>query len=147
MFAFALSRGLLLFVDTCCNTDCLLVYRLCGQHCCVSVVNILRRKVCTELVGQDSSVGIATCYGLEGPGIESRLERDFPYLSRQALVPVHPPVRWVPGIKRPGRGLDHRRLSSAEVKERVELYLNSSSGPSWPVLRRSSHFTHKTLFL
>jgi hypothetical protein len=39
-----------------------------------------------------------------------------------------------PGVKRPERGLDHSPPSSAEVKERVELYLYSPSGPSWPVL-------------
>jgi hypothetical protein len=40
----------------------------------------------------------------------------------------------IPGAKRPGRGIDHPPPSSAEVKERVELYLYSPSGPSWPVL-------------
>jgi hypothetical protein len=39
-----------------------------------------------------------------------------------------------PGVKRPGRGVNHSPLSSAEVKERVELYLYSPSGPSWSVL-------------
>jgi hypothetical protein len=39
-----------------------------------------------------------------------------------------------PGVKRPGRGVDHPPPSSAEIKERVELYLYSPSGPSWPVL-------------
>jgi hypothetical protein len=39
-----------------------------------------------------------------------------------------------PEVKRPGRGFDHLPPSSAEVKERVELYLYSPSGPSWPVL-------------
>jgi len=39
-----------------------------------------------------------------------------------------------PGIKRPGRGVDHPPPSSAEVKERVELYLCCISGPLWPVL-------------
>ena len=39
-----------------------------------------------------------------------------------------------PGINRPGRGIDHPPPSTAEIKERVELYLYSSSGPSWPVL-------------
>jgi hypothetical protein len=43
--------------------------------------------------------------------------------------------KWVPGlfpgVKRPGRGVDHPPLSSARVKERVELYLYSPSGPSW----------------
>jgi hypothetical protein len=31
--------------------------------------------------GPDSSVGIATAYGLVGPGIESQWGRDFPHLS------------------------------------------------------------------
>jgi len=39
-----------------------------------------------------------------------------------------------PGVKRQGRGVDHPPQSSAEVKERVELYLYSPSGPSWYVL-------------
>jgi hypothetical protein len=38
-----------------------------------------------------------------------------------------------PGVKRPGRGVDHTP-SSAEVKKRVELYPYSPFGPSWPVL-------------
>ena len=40
----------------------------------------------------------------------------------------------------PGRGFDPRSLSSAEVKERVKLYLYSPSGPSSPVLGRTLHF-------
>jgi hypothetical protein len=35
---------------------------------------------------------------------------------------------------RPGRGVDHPLLSSAEVKERVELYIHSLSGAAWPVM-------------
>ena len=38
------------------------------------------------------------------------------------------------GVKRPGRGVEHPTPSSAEVKERVELYLYFPSGPSWPVI-------------
>ena len=50
-----------------------------------------------------SVVGLATRYGLEGPGIESRCGRDFPHLSRPALGPIQPPVQWVPGLSR-GKG-------------------------------------------
>ena len=38
------------------------------------------------------------------------------------------------GVKQPGCGIDHPPPSSAEVKERVQLYLCSPSVPSWPVL-------------
>jgi len=73
-------------------------------------------------------------YGLEGPGIESRWGRDFPHPSRPAVGPTQPPIQWVPGIKRPGRDFDHPPPSSAEGKEKVELYLYSPSELSWPVL-------------
>jgi hypothetical protein len=81
-------------------------------------------------------VGTVTRYGLDGPGMESRWGRDFPLPSRPALGPNQPPIQWVPGVKRPGSGADHPPSSSARVKERVELYLYSPSGPSWPVLGR-----------
>jgi hypothetical protein len=86
-------------------------------------------------VDRDSSVGIATRYGLDGPGIESRWGARFS-APVQTDPGVHPPYYTMgtgsfPGVKRPGRGIDHPPSSSAEVKERVELYLYSPSGPSW----------------
>jgi hypothetical protein len=41
-----------------------------------------------SIVGRDSSVGIVTGYGLDGPGIEFRLGRVFSHLSRPALVSI-----------------------------------------------------------
>ena len=51
-------------------------------------------------VGRDSSVSIATRYGLDRPGIESRCGRDFPHPSRPVLRPTLPPVQWVTGVSR-----------------------------------------------
>jgi hypothetical protein len=49
------------------------------------------------------SVGIATRYGLDGSGIESRKGgggRDFPHPSRPALGSTQTPVPWIPALSR-----------------------------------------------
>jgi len=55
-----------------------------------------------------------------------------------ALGPTQAPVQWVLGPVLWGKAtravLTTPSPSSAEVNERVELYLYSPSGPSWPVL-------------
>ena len=50
------------------------------------------------MCGPGNVVSIATAYGLDGPGIESRWERDFPHLSRPVLRPTQPSVQWVPDL-------------------------------------------------
>jgi hypothetical protein len=60
-------------------------------------------------VGRDSSVGIATRYGLDLAGIESRWGRDFPHRSRPALGPTQPPIQWVPSLFLRGKSAGARR--------------------------------------
>ena len=78
-------------------------------------------------MGRDSSVGIATRYELDGPGIEFRWGARF-----SAPVQTGPGAHPAPytmgtgsfsGLKRPGRGVDYPLPSIGEVKEKVELYL------------------------
>ena len=49
--------------------------------------------------GQRSSVGIATYYGLDGPGSNPGGDEIF-RPSRPALGPTQAPVKWVPGLSR-----------------------------------------------
>jgi len=76
-------------------------------------------------MGRDSSVGIATRYGLEGPGIECRCEVRFS-APVQTGRGAHPATYTMgtgslPGVKRPGRAVDQPPPSTAEVKKRVQL--------------------------
>ena len=77
----------------------------------------------TEMVslyalGGDSVVGVATHYGLEGPGIESRWGTSFS-VPVQIGPGAHPASYTMgteslsPGVKRPGSGVDHPSPSSA----------------------------------
>ena len=84
-------------------------------------------------MGRNSSVGIATRYGLDGPGIESR----WGGVTFSAPVQTDPgahPASYTTGtgsflgVKWPGRGADHPPLSDPG------LYLYSPSGPQWPVM-------------
>jgi len=65
-----------------------------------------------------SSVGIATDYGLEGPGSNPSGDDIF-HPCRLALGPTPPPVKWVPGTGkvRLGRAAEHSAPSSAVVME------------------------------
>jgi hypothetical protein len=88
------------------------------------------------------------------PHLAPRLKKEYSYTSGPGLrslqsdslrnwrsgnrIPVwtrySAPVQTGPGVKRPGRGVDHPPPSSAKVEGRLELYIYSPSGHSWPVL-------------
>jgi hypothetical protein len=83
-------------------------------------------------VGRDSSVGIATNYGLDGSG--DRIPERAGFSASFQNGPDDHPASYTMvtgsflGVKLPGGGDD------AEVKERAQLYLYSTYGPSCPVV-------------
>jgi hypothetical protein len=86
---------------------------------CWQLTYVITRTSIILQCGPGSVVGMATGYGLDGQGIESRWRRDFPHLSRLALGLNQPPVQRVPGPsrgkERPGRDADPSPPSSAVV--------------------------------
>ena len=79
-------------------------------------------------MGQDSSAGIVTCYGLDGPGIESVGWGGIFSTPIQTEPVAHPAsytmsTRSFLGVEQPGRGTDHAPPSGAKVEGRVQLPL------------------------
>ena len=64
------------------------------------------------------AVGIATGYGVDGPGIHSRWGRDFPHLSTPPLESNQPTVQWVLCKERSGRDAGPSPPSTAVTKSR-----------------------------
>ena len=98
-----------------------------------------RTKILTHMFRAGIAQSVETRYGLNGPRIESRCGLDFPHPSRPALGPTQTAVQWLPSFCPRGRATGAYRqpttLSSAEIKERAELYLYCLSGASYLLLR------------
>jgi hypothetical protein len=89
-----------------------------------------------QMKSWDSSVGIATDYGLDDRMIWILIPAgiwNFSLRHRvQTASGAHPASGALSlGVKRPRRKADHSPPSSAEVKGCVELYLHSPSTSSW----------------
>jgi hypothetical protein len=94
--------------------------------------------VSLDEAGRDSSVGIAT--ELRARRSEDRIPVEVRFSAHiQTGSGAHPAscttsIGSFLVVKGPERGVEHPPPSSAEDKEKVELYLYSHSWPSWPVL-------------
>jgi hypothetical protein len=124
-----------LFEDSCDET--VPVTYLNGRHVPLSLCTDYFCTLMPHGMGLGSSVCVATRYRLDGPGSNPGGGEIFRTLPDRSWGPpslLHNGYRVFPGGKRPEHGLDHPPPSTAEVKERVELYLYSPSGPTWPVL-------------
>jgi hypothetical protein len=99
----------------------------------VSILGFLSLSLVILLeCGPGSSVSIATDYGLDGPGIESRWGRDFSLTSHPAHCTMV--TGSFPGVKQPGRGADHPPPPTAEVENEYNYTSIPPLGPWWPVI-------------
>jgi hypothetical protein len=76
---------------------------------------------------------LSCCYFESSPGGVKNF--NFSKSSRPALSSTQPPIQWVPGalspgVKRPGREVDHSPPASAEVKK-MWIYTSTPHTPSW----------------
>jgi hypothetical protein len=90
-----------------------------------------------------SLVGIATSYGLDGPGFQTRQGQGIFHFTKARPSPlrIQPLTQGVPGsftmIKRPQRETEHSPPPSSEVKNE---WSSTSYMPSWHVQRRTLPF-------
>jgi hypothetical protein len=108
---------------------------------------MLRCSYTIPCVGRNSSVGIATRYGMDVSGIESRWGRDFGTPPGARLVSYKTGTVSFLGVERPRRVVNRPPTSSDEVKGRVELCLYSPSGPSWPLVGWTKKYIIVRLFI
>ena len=112
-------------------------------HIFIYIRTALIDDVLLSIAIEEARVCLATRYRLDGPGVVSRWGVRFSASVQTGPGGAHPVHSTMgtgsfPGVMRPGRGVDHPPQFSAEVNERVELYLYTPSGSSWPVIRCTS---------
>jgi hypothetical protein len=115
-------------IDWCCMTWLTDIRKRTNAQCKMDLCELMffSDVYCTRLESRDSSVGIATVYGLDDRGVGVRV----PVGSRISLLHVvqtgsgaHPasyPMGtggFSSGVKLPGREVDHSPPTSAEVKK------------------------------
>jgi len=108
------------------------------QHCKNNTINI----AILSGQGQRSQYSALLQAGPSRDWIPVGERFSAPVQSGPGTHPVFctPGIGSFPGVKRPGCGVDHPPTSKAKVKERVEFYHYSPSGPLWPDLGENCHF-------
>jgi hypothetical protein len=107
------------------------------EICNRTVVSLRRYSASPRAAGSRDQIPVRTSF--------SRTRPDRPWDPPSLL---HNGYRlFFPGVKRAGCGVNHPLPPWAEVQERVEPYLYSASGNSWPVLGWPLPFTVAELLL
>ena len=120
------------------TSPCFHGFTFCGPPTCRSPFTLLQSAPIRTTLSRHFQAAKAHCYS--NPPRSGRSGDRIPLLAT-----ICTPVQTGPYAqsafcttgtvgKRRERRLDFSPLSSAEVKERIELYLYSASGPTWPVI-------------
>jgi hypothetical protein len=104
------------------------------EKCQQNKILLILFKIFILVRGWDSSIGIATRYGLDRIPVGGEIFRTRPGRPWSPPSLLYNGYRLFPERKAAGAWHWLPTSSNAEVEERVELYLFSPSGPSWPVL-------------
>ena len=80
--------------------------------------------------GRGFTVGIATCYRLDGPGIKSRWGARFSVLVRTGPGAHPPPIQWLTVLFL-GDGVDHPNHPAPKIKK---VYRNISPPQFWVIM-------------
>ena len=108
---------------------------------------------CQISITSVSSVGIATCYGMGGSGIESPWWRVFPHPSRPVLGPpsllYHEYRVSFPEVKRSGRGVNHPPHLAPRLKKKHSYTAITlrPPGPSCPAVGCISGFSLSFIYI
>ena len=87
------------FVCQCVRYQCISLYGFILKNCYIYITYIIKYFYISiiKMCGACSSFGIATDYGLDGPGSNPGGDDIF-RPSRPTLRPTQPPVIWVPAL-------------------------------------------------
>jgi hypothetical protein len=115
---------------------------LCGRELCENTSLALTRNVFSQLslLQEERQALVLSCLCLLIAGQSTdRILVGARFSAPVQTGPRAHPASYemgtgsLPGLKWPGRGVDHLPQTSAVVKEIVDIYFYSPSGLSWPV--------------
>jgi hypothetical protein len=110
----------------------------CNNICTFDVATRVAHVLTVAVILKHSPCGFINCLLWPTNAVWNTLMISCITNSRPALGPTQSPTQWVPHLFTGGKTAGVWRCTpttySADVKERVKLYLYSPSGPSWPVI-------------
>ena len=120
-------------------------FRTTTNGVCLACQTLIESRGCLGIVSQKDISQCIKCSSCQSHKLLGTCAYDsYEFCSQIMFIIIHAysGYRVFPGGKVAERGADHPPPSKRRGHERVELYLYSPSGPSWPVIGRTFTFTY-----